>query len=141
LNYIVNGLSQVAVEDRKVGVNDQEINYFTSKAIFSTLTNVDFDPERFVDIVNEAVEKWDALKEKVEAAGGNIDFGDGSSTFKPESTTAALVSHGEKVGILSDADILSLRELLIYGIRGMAAYADHAAILGKEDDSVYAFMQ
>jgi hydroxylamine reductase len=57
LNYIVNGLSQVAVEDRKVGVNDQEINYFTSKAIFSTLTNVDFDPERFVDIVNEAVEK------------------------------------------------------------------------------------
>jgi hydroxylamine reductase len=145
LNYIVKGLSQVAVEGRKVGVNDQEINHFTSKAIFSTLTNVDFDPERFVALINEAVEKRDALKEKVRAAGGNIDFGEGPSTFKPEPTTAALVAQGETVGIKSDpdinADILSLRELLIYGIKGIAAYADHAAILGKADDSVYAFMQ
>jgi hydroxylamine reductase len=145
LNHIVKGLSQVAVEGRKVGVNDQEINHFTSKAIFSTLTNVDFDPERFVALINEAVEKRDALKEKVRAAGGNIDFGEGPSTFKPEPTTAALVAQGETVGIKSDpdinADILSLRELLIYGIKGMAAYADHAAILGKADDSVYAFMQ
>ncbi|MGD8992474.1 MAG: hydroxylamine reductase [Desulfobacterales bacterium] len=145
LNYIVKGLSQVAVEGRKVGINDQKLNQFTSKAIFSTLTNVDFDPDRFVDLINEAVEKRDALKEKVKAAGGQTDFDKGPSTFKPASTTAALVAQGEKVGIKSDADInadiLSLRELLIYGIRGMAAYADHAAVLGKEDDSVYAFMQ
>ena len=145
LNYIVKGLSQVAIEGRRVGVNDQEINRFTSKAIFSTLTNVDFDPERFVDLIDEAVEKRDQLKEKVKAAGGNIDFGEGPSTFKPESTSEALVAQGEKVGIKSEPDInpdiLSLRELLIYGIRGMAAYADHAAILGKEDDSIYAFMQ
>jgi len=145
LNYVVKGLSQVAVEGRKVGVNDQEVNQFTSKAIFSTLTNVDFDPERFIDLINQAVQKRDALKEKVKAAGGNIDFGEGPSSFIPESTSEALVAQGEKVGIKSDpdinADILSLRELLIYGIRGMAAYADHAAILGEEDDSVYAFMQ
>ena len=145
LNYVVKGLSQVAVEGRKVGVNDQEINQFTSKAIFATLTNVDFDPERFVDLINEAVEKRDALKEKVKAAGGSIDFGEGPSTFKSKSTSEALVAQGEMVGIKSgpdiNADILSLRELLIYGIRGMAAYADHAAILGKEDDVVYAFMQ
>jgi hydroxylamine reductase len=144
LNYAVKGLSQVAVEGREVGVNDQKINQFTSQAIFSMCTNVDFDPERFVDLINEAVEKRDALKEKVKAAGGNIDFGEGPSTFKPESTTEALVSQGEKVGIQSEdinADILSLRELLIYGIRGVAAYADHAAILGQEDDGVYAFMQ
>ena len=131
MNYAVKGLSQVAVEGRKVGVNDQEINQFTSKAIFSTCTNVGFDPERFVDLINEAVENRDTLKEKVKAAGGNIDFGEGPSTFKPESTTEALVAQGGKVGIQSDpdinADILSLRELLIYGIRGVAAYADHAA--------------
>ncbi len=145
LNYVIKGLSQVAVEGRKVGVNDQEINQFTSKAIFSTLTNVDFDPERFVNLINEAVEKRDALKEKVKSAGGNTDFSEGPSTSITESTVEALVAQGEKVGIHSDpdvnADILSLRELLIYGIRGMAAYADHAAILGKEDDDVYAFMQ
>lgn len=145
LNYAVKGLSQVAVEGRKVGVNDQKINQFTSKAIFSTCTNVDFDTERFVDLINEAIENRDALKEKVKAAGGKIEFGEGPATLKPESTTEALVIQGEKVGIQSDpdinADILSLRELLIYGIRGVAAYADHAAILGKENDDVYAFMQ
>ena len=73
LNYVVKGLSQVTVEGRKVGVNDQEVNQFTSKAIFSTLTNVDFDPERFVELINEAVEKRNTLKEKVQAAGGQID--------------------------------------------------------------------
>jgi hydroxylamine reductase len=145
LNYVVKGLSRVAVEGRKVGVNDPEVNRFTSKAIFSTLTNVDFDPERFVALINEAVEKRNTLKEKVQAAGGQIDAGQGPLTFKPEPTSEALVAQGEKVGIQSDPDInpdiLSLRELLIYGIRGMAAYADHAAILGQEDDGVYAFMQ
>ena len=145
LNYVVKGLSQVAVEGRKVGVNDQEINRFISKAIFSTLTNVDFDPDRFSDLIRKAVAKRDSLKEKVQAAGGNMKFGDGPVSFEPESTPEALVAQGEKVGIQSDpninADIISLRELLIYGIRGMAAYADHAAILGQEDESVYAFMQ
>lgn len=145
LNYVIKGLSQVAVEGRRVGVNDQETNQFTSKAIFSTLTNVDFDPQRFVDLIHEAVTKRDALKESVQAAGGNVDFEDGPASFEPGPTTGDLVAQGEKVGIQSnpdiDADILSLRELLIYGIRGMAAYADHAAILGQEDDIVYAFMQ
>ena len=145
LNYVVKGLSQVAVEGRRVGVNDQQTNQFISKAIFSTLTNVDFDPQRFVDLIHAAVAKRDALKERVQAAGGNVDFGDGPAVFEPGSTSEQLVAQGEKVGIQSDpdidADILSLRELLIYGIRGMAAYADHAAILGQEDDSVYAFMQ
>ena len=145
LNYAVKGLSQVAVAGRKVGVNDQQVNQFTSKAIFSTLTNVDFDPDRFVELIKEAVQKRDILKEKVKAAGGNVEFGEGPSTFKPEPAVGALVTRGEKVGIQSDpdidADILSLRELLVYGIWGMAAYADHAAILGQEDDGVYAFMQ
>jgi hydroxylamine reductase len=145
LIYAAKGLSQVAVEGRKVGVNDNAVNLFTCKAIFSTLTNVDFDPERFVDLINETAQKRDELKDSVKAAGGNIDFDEGPTTFKPESTVAALVSQGEQVGIQAapdkDADILSLQELLIYGIKGVAAYADHAAILGKEDETVYAFLQ
>jgi hydroxylamine reductase len=145
LNYVVKGLSQVAVEGRKVGINDPEVNRFTSKAIFSTLTNVDFDPERFVELIHQGIELRDQLKAKVKAAGGNIDFGEGPASFKPESTIEALVAQGDKVGVKSDPDInpdiQSLRDLLIYGIRGMAAYADHAAILGKEDEGIYAFMQ
>ena len=105
LNYVVKGLSQVAIEGRRVGINDQETNQFTSKAIFSTLTNVDFDPERFVGLINEAIEKREGLKEKISAAGGNIDFAEGPATFKPASTSDALVIQGEKVGIQSDPHV------------------------------------
>ena len=144
LIYAVKGLSQVAVEGRKVGINDKKLNHFTCEAIFSTLTNVDFDSNRFVGLINETVRLRDELKENVTAAGGTVDFAQGPATFIPESTKEALVNQGEPVGVKSDPamdqDILSLRELLIYGLKGLAAYADHAAILGREDDTVYAFV-
>jgi hydroxylamine reductase len=86
----------------------------------------------------------DALKAKVEAAGGNVAFGDGPATYKPAADQAGMIAQGEKVGIMADetvdADIRSLRELLVYGIKGLAAYADHARILGQEDDAIYAFI-
>ncbi|MFZ0613910.1 MAG: hydroxylamine reductase [Desulfobacterales bacterium] len=144
LIYAMKGLSQYAVEGRKVGVSDPEVNRFTSKAIFSTLTNVDFDPARFVELINQTVKHREALKEKVRAAGGKTGFTEGPAVFKPEGSQEALVGQGEKVGVKSDPnanpDILSLKELLVYGLKGVAAYADHAEILGQEDDRVYAFM-
>lgn len=144
LIYAVKGLSQVAVEARKVGINDNKLDHFACEAIFSTLTNVDFDSNRFVRMINETVRLRDDLKEKVTAAGGKVDFAQGPATFIPEATKEALVNQGEQVGVKSDPamdqDILSLRELLIYGLKGLAAYADHAAILGREDDTVYAFV-
>ena len=144
LMYALKGLSQFAVEGRKVGVADLEVDRFACKAIFSTLTNVDFDPARFVALVNETVQKREFLKEKVQAAGGSTDFSEGPATFQPASDTQEMVAQGEKVGIKADPtvdpDILSLRELMIYGLKGAAAYADHAAILGQEDEKVYAFI-
>jgi hypothetical protein len=67
LVYSLIGLSQYAVEGRKAGVNERDINVFTVQAAFSTLTNVDFDPDRFVALINEAVEKREQLKDKVKA--------------------------------------------------------------------------
>ena len=97
-----------------------------------------------MELINETVRRRDELKEKVKSAGGNVDFPEGAATFKPESTREAMVAQGEQEGIMSDPDIdpdiLALRELLIYGLKGVAAYADHAAILGQEDDDVYAFI-
>ncbi len=143
LIYAVKGLSQVAVQGAKAGVSDPKVDHFTCQAIFSTLTNVDFDPARFVDLIRETVQHRDSLKEKVKAAGGNTDFGDGPATYVPAGSLEALVAQGEKVGIKSDPDvnpdIQSLRELLIYGLKGAAAYADHAAILGQTDETVFAF--
>ena len=145
LIYAVKGLSLVAVEARKIGINDDAVNRFTCEAVFSTLTNVDFDPQRFVKLIDECVELRDGLKAKVAAAGGQTDFGRESAVFIPETTLESVVGQGEKLGIQSDPDLdpdlLSLRELLIYGIKGLAAYADHARILGQSDEKIFAFIQ
>jgi hydroxylamine reductase len=144
LIYVVKGLSLVAVAGRKAGIRDQEIDHFACEAIFSTLTNVDFDPGRFVELIRKTVNLRDELKAKVAAAGGNVDFPEGPANFTPESTLEGLVTQGEKVGVKSDPDInpdiLSLQQLLIYGIKGVAAYADHAKILGKTDERIFDFI-
>ena len=144
LMYAVKGLSLVAVEGRKAGIREPEIDHFACEAIFSTLTNVDFDPDRFVQLIHRTVQSRDELKAKVKAAGGETAFPEGPATFTPASAQEGLVKQGETVGIKSDPDIdpdiLSLRELLIYGIKGVAAYTDHAKILGKSDDRIFDFI-
>ena len=147
LIYAIKGLSQVAVEGRKAGVADADLDHFVCEAIFSTLTNVDFDPERFVALITETAQRREQLKEKVRAAGGNTDFGEGPASFTvpADASVESLSAQGEKVGVNAvpdlDPDIRSLRELLVYGIKGVAAYADHAAILGQTDNKVFAFIQ
>ena len=143
LIYVTKGLSKVAVAAGKAGINDTKVNQFACEAIFSTLTNVDFDPDRFVAFIREGVKLRDGLKAKAEAAGVQIGS-DGPVGFVPGADRQAMVAQGESVGIPHsgdfNADIRSLRELLIYGIKGLAAYADHARILGQEDDAVYQFV-
>jgi hydroxylamine reductase len=144
LLYTLMGLSQVAVAGRKVGVSDSDVNVFTVKAAFSTLTNVDFDPERFRGLITEAARKRDQLKAKVKAAGGKIDFPEGASTFVPKTTLEELIKQAEPVGLKSypaaNPDILSLKHTVLFGIKGVSAYADHAKILGQQDDKVFAFV-
>ncbi len=144
LMYALKGLSVVATEGRKVGVVNRDVNVFTCEATFSTLTNVDFDAARIESLIRRAVELREQLKAKVKAAGGKVDEFLDAVSFKPASDTAGLVKQGEEHGVLSnggiDPDIRSLRETLIYGLKGVAAYADHAQILGQEDDKVYAFI-
>jgi hydroxylamine reductase len=145
LIYALKGLSLLGVEGRKVGVNDYDVNIFTCKAAFSTLTNVNFDPKRFVKLINRCVELRESLRKKIGAAGGNVDFPKGPAAFRPAPSLDELVKQGEAVGLKSDPDtdpdILALQHTLLFGIKGLCAYADHAQILGKEDDKVYAFVQ
>ncbi|MDY6843627.1 MAG: hydroxylamine reductase, partial [Thermodesulfobacteriota bacterium] len=144
LIYALKGLSLYAVEGRKVGINDREVNVFTCKALFATLTNVNFDPNRLVQLIQRSVELREYLKEKVKAADENVNVTERPATFRPEATLQGLIKQGEDVGIKSDTtvepDIHSLQQTLIYGIKGVAAYADHAHILGQEDNSVYTFI-
>jgi hydroxylamine reductase len=145
LIYALKGLSQYAVEGLKIGINDRDVNIFTCEALFSTLTNVNFDPEHFVKRIHRCVEMREGLKKKIQEAGGKVNFMEGPAPFKPEASLEGLIAQGERVGLKSDpsiqADILSLQHTLLYGIKGISAYADHALILGKEDDSVFTFIQ
>ena len=144
LLYSLMGLSQVAVEGRKHGVSDADVNVFTVKAAFSTLTNVDFDPDRFVELIRQTADRKEQLKARVESAGGNTaNLGD-AADFTPGSSMEALLTQAEAVGLKSypgnDPDILSLKHTVLFGIKGVSAYADHAQILGQEDESVYAYV-
>ncbi len=144
LLYTIKGLSLYAVEGRKLGIIERDVNVFTVKALFSTLTNVDFDPDRFVLLIKKSTELRDALTAKVKAAGGRVDFTEKAANYVPPLTKEEMIKDGEKVGVKSDPtinpDIHSLQQILIYGVKGVAAYADHAQILGQEDDAVYAFI-
>lgn len=144
LLYALMGLSQVAVKAREYGISDRDVNVFTVKAAFSTLTNVDFDPERFKELISHAVEKRESLKEKVITAGKKLELPEGPASFSPDSNMEALIAQGARVGLKSypadNPDILSLKHTVLFGIKGVSAYADHALILGQEDESVYAFV-
>lgn len=144
LTYVLKGLSMVAIEGRKVGVTDPRTNAFTVNALFATLTNVNFDAARFVPLIHQCAELRDAFRKKVKAAGGNVSFAAGPADFVPASGEGELVAQAERHGIKSegsaDPDINSLQNILLYGVRGVAAYADHARLLGKQDDAVYAFV-
>lgn len=143
LEFSLKGLALFALEGRKVGITDRAVNVFTCEALFSTLTNVDFDPERLAVMIRKSVELRTALAAKVKAAGGKVDFSEAAARFEPASDISALIKQGEMASIKTpgaDADIMSLHHTLMYGLKGVAAYADHALILGQEDDVVYAFM-
>jgi len=90
LVYALKGLSVYALEGRKAGVNDREANVFTVEALFSTLTNVDFDPQRFVALINKCVEIREKLKGKVKAAGGKSDYAEAAAIFQPEQNLEGL---------------------------------------------------
>ncbi len=144
LSYAIQGLSLVATEGRKVGIVDNAIDRFTAEAVFACLTNVDFDPVRFQNWIKKAVQLRETLKEKVQQAGGNAEFTEAAATFTPADTLDGLAAQGAELDYINtldeNEDLRSLKQIALFGVRGLAAYMDHAAILGQEDESVYTFL-
>ena len=117
-----------------------KINRFTVEALFATLTNVNFDSEAIKNFIYEAVKLREELKQK----GIKVQETE-ACKFKPADNLQELVKQGEEATrklfhSYKDEDIQSLKETTLYSLKGIAAYADHAAILGKEDQSVYSFI-
>ncbi|HWQ74961.1 MAG TPA: hydroxylamine reductase, partial [Syntrophomonas sp.] len=144
LLYALQGLSHYAHQGRQHGIINQQADRFSLEALFSTLTNVNFDPERFFSLVSECVSWREKLREQLRSAGIQPDDSKPAARFNPAVDLPELIKQGEALGFLvdlnGDADIASLQELVIYGLKGIAAYAYHAVVLGQEDDKVYAFV-
>lgn len=144
LIYMLRGLSQLALEGQKVGVKDEQLNLFICESAFTTLTNVNFDPDTLIEYINKSARLRDILREKVRLAGGYAGF-HGPVDLLLEKTEEGLISQGKQVGVNADPsidpDLNGLHWLLIYGLKGVAAYAYHAYRLGKKDDKVFEFIQ
>lgn len=147
LVYTLRGLSQVAIEARKAGIKEEEVDVFTCEALFATLTNVNFDQNQIIEYIRKASQLLNSLKNKVNAAGGCnwYAYDCGAINLALEETKEGLIAQGKLHGIKSDPtvdpDLHSLQWLLTYGIKGVAAYAYHAYTLGKKDDKVFEFIQ
>lgn len=144
LIYTLRGLSQLNIEAGKLGAKDEQASVFTCEALFSTLTNVNFDPDRIISYIRKADELRTQLKKRIREKGGHVEEDSGPANLVLEKTKEGLVNQGKLVGIKSnpniDPDLLSLHWLLTYGIKGVAAYTYHAYLLGKKDEKVFNFI-
>jgi len=142
------GIAQYGYRARELGSSDHEVDVFLLEALFSTVTNVNFDPKRLEALLAKAYSMKEKVHELYEAAcarkGVKPEKLEGPATWSPGFGTSELLNQGEAVSPELQIqrfgeDVGGLHWLVIYGLKGMAAYADHARILGHEDDSVYAF--
>lgn len=134
LIHTVKGVSLVA---EKAGTIDKVVSDFVTKALFTTVTNVNFDDDNLVEIIKQGLSIREDVKKKYSVTGVDHDSAIWNASTKEEMNQKA-----KSIGVLSteNEDVRSLRELLIYGLKGVAAYADHAAILGFEDQSIYDYL-
>jgi len=159
LVHTLKGVAAWAYEARVLGRVPAEADEAIMDGLFATITNANFDDEYFSRSIGKALRLRDSLRDEVNrarsaagpkgcpACGSDGGLAGEKAVLRSDAATwtAAPQDYASKakaVGVLAteSEDARSLRELLIYGLKGMAAYAHHAAVLGKRDDSIFAFM-
>ncbi|MDD2931837.1 MAG: hydroxylamine reductase [Fermentimonas sp.] len=143
LMFLCKGISHYTVRLRKLGIIIPEIDRFIVDSLFMTITNANFDKSRFITRILMAYEMRNAAKERLIAAGGKTDDIKFDGAYWVGETEEEMAEKALEVGVLAseNVDIRSLRELTAYGLKGMAAYAEHAYNLGHTDNEIYGFMQ
>ncbi|QQK00189.1 hydroxylamine reductase [Burkholderia ambifaria] len=146
LVHAVKGIAQYGAIARTMGEPDREAERFVLYAMFTTLTNVNFHAARFVTLLREAAQTRDRVKAACEAharaAGTALPVLHGPAEWQPADDLAGLLKQAASVGIDAGldtvgADIVGLRALVLYGLKGVCAYAHHAQVLGYERDDIY----
>jgi len=137
LIYAVKGIAFWGERAAKQGLSIKQEGLFAAQSIFATITNANFDDDRLVKQIEMALEYRDALRAKAESADATEEIPD-CATWTGEGKEVFLAK-GASAGVLAteNEDVRSLRELIVYGVKGIAAYADHAAMLGQEDEEIY----
>ncbi len=147
LVHACKGLAMYAHRARQLGAIDYEVDIFVIEALFTTVTNVNFDAERMAQWLERAAHAQTRARELYQRAcaqaGVAAEALAGPASWRPAENLAELVGQGRAVTLLTrlealGPDVTGLQELLTYGLKGTAAYAEHARMLGREDTEVYA---
>lgn len=142
LIFVTKGIAIYGQKANELGISIQEEGRFIGEALFSTITNANWDNNRFISLIEKGLKVREGLKEKIHYQYPDLRF-----DSLPEAaewiaeTPDDFAAKAKKIGILStaDEDVRSLQQLLIIGLKGIAAYGEHAAVLGYEKDDIYSF--
>ncbi|MGL6550645.1 hydroxylamine reductase [Aeromonas hydrophila] len=143
LIYTLQGLSAWALAAREHGIVDSEIDAFVPKAFFATLTNVNFDSARIVTYVNQALTYRQQLAAKLAPLAVQADALPAAARFEPGADLLAQLAQAPQTAVNRgknevNEDIMGLRLLCLYGLKGAAAYMEHARVLDQQDAGVAA---
>jgi len=144
LIYMLQGISQYAYRARELDAVDTEVDRFIPPAFFTTLTNVNFDSDRFVSLIEEAKTIKNKARQLYESAcsrkGVEPESLFGPALFEPAADIDGLLAQAGEASIKDDGvseDIHGLRMLILYGLKGTAAYCEHAMVVGQESEEVF----
>ena len=142
LLFILKGIAHYRVQLRALDAIDHSADRFILDGLFMTITNANFDKQRFVEKIKEAIKLREQLKQTFLDKGGNPEKITFEGAFWTADSLEEMESKAGHVGVLSteNEDIRSLKEMLTYGMKGMAAYTEHAYNLGHENPSIYEFI-
>ena len=143
LIYVLKGISILAIEGRKVKIENEKVNRFITDSLFMTITNANFDKQRFISQIVKGLEFRGSLQKELENSGAKISLRELHDAATWIASPDEFPIKAATIGVQSttNEDVRSLRELLVYGIKGIAAYAEHARNLGFEENGLYEFMQ
>jgi len=142
LMFVLRGISIYTERANKAGIKTEAEDKFVFEGLFLTITNANFDKARFVAKIKDAFKVRESIKNQVVAAGIKVDDVTYEGAFWKADSEAEFDLKAPSVGVLTteNPDVRSLRELLIYGLKGMAAYAEHAYNLGETNPAIFEFM-
>ena len=142
--YALKGISELGVKADEIGYKMEGLDRLIIDGLFMTITNANFDKERFFEGIKLTLKKRDELKSVLKEKGVNLEDLKDAATFTVNSNDEIVFkSVSQEVGVLAteNEDVRSLRELIVYGLKGMAAYAEHADNLGYADDEISKFIR